>query len=526
VLLRAWGRSRGVLMTGIDPDAHRGINELHARMVAGSDASLVETPFSVVIGATLSQLLGIQVGDSVDVTLPKVTVTPLGVFPRERALEVVGIFEVGADPDANQIYVSLDTARRLLVREGVDAIELRLTSPDAVTEVIPAVAARLPPGFRVVDWRSSQGSLFSAVRMEKITVSLLLLSVVAVAAFNIISTLTMAVTEKRGDIAVLRVMGAPAGDILRIFLGYGLLLGVIGIATGAVLGVLLALSVSDLAAAIDADDTVVDPDRDRTVVPEDGIGDAGEARARLDVVDHLRPLGEVAAGHDQDLVPALEEQVMQRRIRQHRADPVLARGDRRCDRVARPRPQQDDGRARALEESRFGRRDDAVPGQARKRAGHHRERLVRPPLARPQPAHGRIVTRRAGKVIAADALDGDRTAGVDQGPECIRDRPPSLQHGAVGKALEPERGAARGAGVGLGVEPAIGRVLVLALAHGAHGKARHGRLRAVVRRAFEDGKARPAVGAVGERVAKAAIARIPDLAEAARTGRKVGADAE
>lgn len=251
VLLRAWGRSRGVLMTGIDPDAHRGINELHARMVAGSDASLEETPFTVVIGATLSQLLGIQVGDSVDVTLPKVTVTPLGVFPRERALKVVGIFEVGADPDANQIYVSLDTARRLLVREGVDAIELRLRSPDAVTEVIPAVAARLPAGFRVVDWRSSQGSLFSAVRMEKITVSLLLLSVVAVAAFNIISTLTMAVTEKRGDIAVLRVMGAPAGDILRIFLGYGLLLGVIGIATGAVLGVLLALSVSDLAAAIE-----------------------------------------------------------------------------------------------------------------------------------------------------------------------------------------------------------------------------------------------------------------------------------
>lgn len=251
VLLRAWGRNRGVLLTGIDPSAHREVNDLHRRMVAGTDADLADAPFTVVIGATLSQLLGIQVGDNVDVTLPKLTVTPLGVFPRERALRVVGVFEVGADPDANQIYVSLETAQRLLARDGVDAIELRLTNPDAVTRVIPAVEALLPAGFRVVDWRSSQGSLFTAVRMEKITVSLLLLSVVAVAAFNIISTLTMAVTEKRGDIAVLRVMGAPAGDILRVFLGYGLLLGLIGIATGTVLGVLLALTVSDLAAAIE-----------------------------------------------------------------------------------------------------------------------------------------------------------------------------------------------------------------------------------------------------------------------------------
>jgi lipoprotein-releasing system permease protein len=161
---------------------------------------------------------------------------------------VVGVFQVGAQQDAEQVYVSLATAQRLLgAGDAVTGLQVRSDSLFAAPQVMAELGARLP-ALRATDWSQTQGSLFRAVRMEKITVALLLLSVVAVAAFNIVSTLVMSVTEKRGDIAVLRTLGASAGSMMAVFMVHGLALALFGIGVGAVLGVVAALNISSLVA--------------------------------------------------------------------------------------------------------------------------------------------------------------------------------------------------------------------------------------------------------------------------------------
>jgi len=251
-LLGAGRGQRGVQLTGIDTALEGTVSRMPSTLVAGRLEALEEAPFRVVLGATLARMLGVGLGDTVRVTLPRFTATPLGLFPRSRQLEVVGLFRVGAEQDAELAYVSLATARRLL--GGSDApsgLMLRTRDLFEAPAVLERLAASLPAGVRPVAWSDSQGSLFRAVRMEKLTVSLLLLSVVAVAAFNIVATLVMSVAEKRQDIAVLRTLGADPSAILRLFVVHGAALACLGVAAGAALGVTLALSVDRLAAALE-----------------------------------------------------------------------------------------------------------------------------------------------------------------------------------------------------------------------------------------------------------------------------------
>jgi len=156
---------------------------------------------------------------------------------------------VGAQPDVYQAYVSLATGQRLLGEQGVvDGLQVKTVDLYSAPQTMAALAKQLPGDYRVTDWSQTQGSLFSAVKMEKIMVSLLLLSVVAVAAFNIVSTLVMSVAEKRGDIAVLRTMGARAGGVMLIFMAHGLGLAIVGISVGTLLGVALATNISRVTA--------------------------------------------------------------------------------------------------------------------------------------------------------------------------------------------------------------------------------------------------------------------------------------
>ncbi len=245
-LLRFGNRSRGVEVAGVSASGLRDVIDLPPHMIEG-DAELLEAvPFSVVIGADLARLLRVEVGDDVDMLLPRLTVSPMGVFPRMRSVRVVGIFAVGAPPDARVVYTSESTARKLFGSAGERGVQLRLSDRDLAPFVGEDLLAMTPDAPRIEDWRSSQGSLFSAIKMEKITVGVLLTSVILVAAFNLVSTLTMSVTEKRSDIAILQVLGLTTRHLLAIFLGHGLMLAIIGIASGALLGVGLAVSVSDL----------------------------------------------------------------------------------------------------------------------------------------------------------------------------------------------------------------------------------------------------------------------------------------
>ena len=244
-LLRSGNRSRGVEVAGVSASGLRDVIDLPLHMIEGDVEMLEAVPFSVVLGADLARLLRVQVGDDVDMLLPRLTVSPMGVFPRIRSVRVAGIFAVGAPPDARVVYTSESTARKLFRSAGERGVQLRLADRNLASLVREDLSAMTPDTPRIEDWRSSQGSLFSAIKMEKITVGVLLTSVILVAAFNLVSTLTMSVTEKRSDIAILQVLGLTTRHLLAIFLGHGLVLAIIGIAAGALMGVGLAVSVSD-----------------------------------------------------------------------------------------------------------------------------------------------------------------------------------------------------------------------------------------------------------------------------------------
>lgn len=250
VLLSGSFRQQGAVMFGLDPAVQSRVTDLDRYMLQG-DLAALEEGFSVVLGVTLARNLGVIPGDTVRVVLPQLTTTPLGVFPRSRSLTVVGLFEVGAQQDAQLAYVSLDTADRLLRGRSVQGLQLRLNDMMAASSVAVDVLPAAGEGARVVPWTETQGTLFRAVRMEKITVAILLLSVVLVAAFNIVSTLAMAVAEKRSDIAVLRTMGATPGEISRIFVTQGLGLACLGIAGGALAGIALASNIGTLVDSVE-----------------------------------------------------------------------------------------------------------------------------------------------------------------------------------------------------------------------------------------------------------------------------------
>lgn len=246
-LIRSQRMVRGALVSAVEPGLEESVSQLAAHMQSGSFTALSEQPYGLVVGSLLARSLGVSIGDSVEITVPRLTHTPLGSFPKRKRFTLVGIFQVGAQLDGSQAYISLASGQKLFGL-GAAVQGLRVSLTDLFTAPVAAERLRgeLGEDFELRDWGASQGSLFAAVRMEKVMMTILLLSVVAVAAFNIVSTLTMAVTDKRSDIAVLRTLGARAGTVMAIFLAQGLLLALTGIAAGVALGVTLALNISEV----------------------------------------------------------------------------------------------------------------------------------------------------------------------------------------------------------------------------------------------------------------------------------------
>lgn len=251
-MLSTPGVVRGVELNGIRPEDDAAVSPVGRYMVEGELGALHGGGFGIVIGNLLARSLGVRTGDTVTVLLPELNVTPAGAYPRMRRFEVVGVFAAGAQVDATTALIHLDDAARLYrTGGGVQGIRLALADPDRAPAVRERVAARLGPGLEAQDWSVSQGSLFSAIRMEKRMVTLLLLVIVAVAAFNIVSILTMVVAEKRGAIAVLRTMGASPGQIMAVFTVQGSVIGVVGLTAGLLGGIPLAQHIGALAAAIE-----------------------------------------------------------------------------------------------------------------------------------------------------------------------------------------------------------------------------------------------------------------------------------
>ena len=241
----------GVMLQGIDPQWST-VEPLRENMLSGFLEKLAPGDFGVVLGSQVARRLGVFVGDRIQLTMPKVTVTPAGIFPRIKTVTVTGIFQVGAQVDASVIFVHEQDARKLLQQtDRFQGMRLQLAEPYGADEWIRQTGLQLLPDAKWRSWADSMGTLFQAMRMEKVVVSLLLSVVIAVAAFNIVASLVLMVSDKRKDIAVIRTLGATSGTVMRIFMVQGLAVGSIGILAGTILGCLLAYFIGDIVSFIE-----------------------------------------------------------------------------------------------------------------------------------------------------------------------------------------------------------------------------------------------------------------------------------
>lgn len=246
------GSVQGALINGIDPDYENKVSILANHIVSGELAQLTEQRFGIVLGDLLARFLGVGVGDKVTLVLPEASVSVAGVIPRLKRFTVVGIFSVGAELDASMAYIHIrDAAKLKRIKQGVEGIRIQFNDLFSAPIKARELAAVLPGYFHTSDWTRTHGNLFAAIQLEKRMVGLLLFLIVLVAAFNIVSTLVMVVTDKTSDIAILRTIGASPGLIMRIFIVQGAIIGVIGTLLGTGLGVLLALTISSLVAWVE-----------------------------------------------------------------------------------------------------------------------------------------------------------------------------------------------------------------------------------------------------------------------------------
>ncbi len=253
-LLTHEGKVQKVLINAIDPEQERKVSIIDGFFQEGSLDSLQPGDFAMVIGDKAAAKLGLKLGDKVTFVAPEVTVTPAGMFPRLKRFTVTGIFHVGAGEIDGALALANISDLARLQRWRPDQVQgLRLKFDDLFQAPRSAweIAQTLDGDFYARDWTRSHGNLYQAIRMEKTMIGLLLLLIVAVAAFNIISTLVMVVTDKKGDIAILRTLGATPRQIMAIFMVQGTVIGVVGTFLGAVLGILAALNISGLIAGIE-----------------------------------------------------------------------------------------------------------------------------------------------------------------------------------------------------------------------------------------------------------------------------------
>ncbi|WP_290699321.1 lipoprotein-releasing ABC transporter permease subunit [Amphritea sp.] len=246
------GVVRGVLINGIEPELEQKISILGNHMKAGSLDQLTSKSYGIVLGSLLARSMGAAVGDKITLVLPEASISVAGVIPRLKRFTVVGLFEVGAELDANLAYIHIDDAARIKrMSSGVDGIRLQFDNLFEAPYRIRQIITDLGEFYRASDWTRTHGNLFQAIQLEKKMIGLLLFLIVFVAAFNIVSTLVMVVTDKKGDIAILRTLGATPGRIMRIFMVQGTVIGVMGTLLGSALGIALALTITDLIAWVE-----------------------------------------------------------------------------------------------------------------------------------------------------------------------------------------------------------------------------------------------------------------------------------
>jgi lipoprotein-releasing system permease protein len=243
----------GTLLQGILPAYEPKVSEVSEKMKFGSMNDLVPGEFGIILGVELANYLGVMIGDKVTIITPQINSTPAGILPRLKRFTVVGIFQVGmSEYDRNMAMIHLDDAGKLFrIEPAVTGLRLKLDDVLNAPRITQALADTLGDEFFVSDWTKAHSNFFRAVQTEKRALSIILFLIVVVAAFNIVSTLVMVVTDKRGDIAILKTQGLSNPSVMGIFIVLGCVIGTAGTVLGTIGGVLLALNVKTIVPAIE-----------------------------------------------------------------------------------------------------------------------------------------------------------------------------------------------------------------------------------------------------------------------------------
>lgn len=246
---------QGILVRGILPAMEDKVADFSKTMVSGKLDDLVPGEFGIIIGMELARAMGTFVGEKIVLMAPQGQVTPAGILPRLKQFTVVGIFEVGHfEYDSGLVLIHMFDAQKLyrMENDDVSGVRLKLTDLFLAPQVVQELPAMLSIDSYISDWTKQHANYFRAIQIEKRMLSLILALIIAVAAFNIVSTLVMAVTDKESDIAILRTLGASPRSIMKIFIVQGTFIGVFGTVLGVAGGMLLAYNVGEVVAFIES----------------------------------------------------------------------------------------------------------------------------------------------------------------------------------------------------------------------------------------------------------------------------------
>lgn len=243
----------GAMIRGINPDLESKVSDVGMHMRVGNLALLQPGEFRIILGRELASVLNLVVGDTVTVVTPDINMTAAGIMPRLKTFTIAGIFEVGmGEYDRGIGLINLQDAAKLLrMGDGVTGVRLKLDDLYLAPQISRELASQLPGRYRITDWTQQHRNFFSALRTEKRMMGLILFLIVAVAAFNIVSTLVMVVTDKQSDIAILRTLGASPKSIMAIFMVQGAAIGFVGTIFGIIGGIVLSLNLEALVRKIE-----------------------------------------------------------------------------------------------------------------------------------------------------------------------------------------------------------------------------------------------------------------------------------
>ncbi|KIP85899.1 cell division protein FtsX [Stenotrophomonas maltophilia] len=246
-------RVQGALVQGVDPAMEPKVSVVAEKMKKGRFDGLTQGSYNIILGQELATWLGVDVGDQVVATLAEVQGTPMGAIPRMKRFTVSGIFEAGYNEiDRGVAFANMKDLERVLRIDGATGVRLKLHDMDQALTVGVDLAQRLGGAYRVSDWTQQNANLYHSLRMEKVVMGILLSLIIAMGAFNLVSSQVMLVTDKQADIAILRTLGLTPRGVMGVFMVQGSLIGIIGTVAGVIGGITLTLNLERILGAIEA----------------------------------------------------------------------------------------------------------------------------------------------------------------------------------------------------------------------------------------------------------------------------------